>query len=139
MQRSPFTHYATGPVVHEGSRGIPRRKPTEGERHAMFGAHKDANAKCLDELGVGRIELSTLVYLVARRDAGVPLTSRSTIDEFLRREEGFTVSNALRTLQRRGFVGNPLPAGGVSMWQATELGVRKVRMWCGEFERSAAE
>lgn len=101
----------------------------------MFGPHKDANAKCLDELGVGVIELSTLVYLVARRDAGVPLTSRSTIDSFLRQEEGFTVSNALRTLQRRGFAIDPLPAGrGASMWQATELGVRKVRMWRGEFE-----
>jgi hypothetical protein len=76
-----------------------------------------------------------LAVLVARKRDGITVTTRGTVETFLRREEGFGVSDAFTELTRARLVRDLGKDGAAAQWVVTDLGERKLLGWAGMLER----
>jgi hypothetical protein len=138
MARLPYTEWSATQAVGsvDLNRGTPRMPRDASNYKARLGDHRDKHALCMSELGVGFIAVHVLALLVARKRDGIDVTTRGTVETFLRREEGFGVSDAFTELARARLVRDLGKDGAASQWVVTDLGERKLLGWAGMNERA---
>lgn len=126
-----------GPLYARGTARLPQ-EALECIGHS--GPHKDRNDACLDEFGITYSQLCALVAVVARHRTGHVITTRATVDAFLREEEGFGAHNTMRDLERRGLLRDCGRLNGAISYEPSARAFVRVDEWTGRAgKRAAAE
>jgi hypothetical protein len=118
-------------AAHSNGRGVPRREQSAFWKPGLSGANLDRRAACLDELGVSFVALCCLVALTVRARHGCGKTTRATLDDLVKREEGLSVAGALRDLERYRLAREVGRLGNAVVWEVTAAGERKINAWAG--------